>query len=120
MEFRNYVQLIGNLGADPVIRDTKNGKVARFSLATTEYHRENGKMVSKTEWHIVVAWNSNAEIVERKCTKGSSVTVLGKLTSRSYEDQSKVKRYVTEIVVNEIICHERAEKVASIDEKPFN
>ena len=119
MEIRNFVQLIGNLGADPVVRDTKNGKVARFSLATTEYYRENGKMNSKTEWHTVVAWNSNAEMVERKCTKGSSVTLLGKLTSRSYEDQSKVKRYITEVVVREIICHERAEKIASTEEKPF-
>ncbi len=121
MEIKNFVQLIGNLGADPVVRETKVGKVARFSLATTEFYRENGKMNSKTEWHTVVAWNANADLVAQKCTKGTEVILLGRLSSRSYEDQNKVKRYVTEVIVNEIICHERAKSSAEQkDEQSFN
>ncbi|MCF0205877.1 MAG: single-stranded DNA-binding protein [Bacteroidales bacterium] len=107
MEMRNFVQLIGHLGADPIVKDTKVGKMARFSVATTEYYRDNGKLSSRTEWHNVVAWNGIAEKVIQKCAKGSYVTLTGKLTNRSYEDANKIKRYITEVLVTEIICQNK-------------
>ncbi len=111
MEIRNSVRLIGHLGSDPIVRETKNGKVARFSLATTDYYRENnGTFTSKTDWHNIVAWGANAEKVELKCRKGTELILSGKLTSRTYEDQNKVKHYVTEVLVKEFIARENQEK----------
>ncbi|MBO7133807.1 MAG: single-stranded DNA-binding protein [Bacteroidales bacterium] len=108
MDTRNFVRLVGNLGIDPKVTETRNGKVARFSLATTENYFENGKQVDKTEWHNVVAWNSKADYVAENCTKGSHVVVMGRLASRSYDDQNNVRRYITEVVAEEIICEWKA------------
>ena len=109
MNLKNHVQLIGNLGAIPVIKETANGqKMAKFSVATTEFYKEDGKSVEKTYWHNIVAWGKMAETVEQKCDKGTEVVLNGKLVSRSYEDQSGSKKYVTEVVVSEIICRPKA------------
>lgn len=105
MDFKNYVQLIGRLGSDPTVRETKNGKVVRFSIAVNDSFIENGQTKSTTEWHIIVAWNGLAETIGAKCKKGSEIMVSGKLTSHSYEDKDKVKHYVTEIVAGDIICY---------------
>jgi single-strand DNA-binding protein len=105
MNLRNYVQLIGNVGNSPVIKSLPNGNMmARFSVATSEYINENGSLKTKTEWHNVVAWGKNAKAIEKKCNKGTEVVINGKLVNRSYEDNSGNKRYITEVVVNEIIC----------------
>lgn len=110
MEFRNHVQLVGRLGSDPMVRETKNGKVARFSIATNEQYSENGQVKNNTQWHNIVAWNRLAEKVERYFHKGDEILVEGKLTSHSYEDQNKVKRYVTEVVANEVFCLNKQDK----------
>ncbi len=107
MDTRNFVRLVGNLGTDPKVTETRNGKVARFSLATTENYVENGKQGGKTEWHNVVAWNTNADMVADKCTKGSHVVIMGRLASRSYDDKDNIRRYITEVVAEEIICEKR-------------
>ena len=102
---RNKVQLIGNLGQIPEVRTTENGKkVARFSIATNDtYRNANGEKVSETSWHNVVAWGKLAEIAEKYLTKGKEVAVEGKLVHRNYTDKSGVKRYVTEVVLNEML-----------------
>ena len=102
---RNKVQLIGNLGNDPEIINLESGKkLAKFSIATNEtYKNEQGEKVTNTHWHSVVAWNKTADIIEQYVTKGKEVAIEGKLTSRSYEDADGVKRYVTEVVCNEIL-----------------
>jgi len=102
---RNKVQLIGNLGANPEVREYgKDKKVARFSIATQESHRDkDGSWVKETQWHNLVAWGKTAEIVEKYLEKGKEVAIEGKLTSRSYEDKEGVKRYITEVVVNELL-----------------
>ena len=110
MEFKNHVQLVGRLGSDPIVRETKNGKVARFSIATNEQYSENGQVKNNTQWHNIVAWNRLAEKVERYFHKGDEILVEGKLTSHSYEDQNKIKRYVTEVVENEAYCLNKQEK----------
>ena len=102
---RNNVQLIGNVGQEPTISQLESGKkVARISLATNEnYKNANGEKQSNTEWHNLVAWGKTAGIVEKYVTKGKEIAITGKLTSRSYETKEGEKRFVTEIIVNEIL-----------------
>lgn len=102
---RNKVQLIGNLGKDPEITNLDGGKkLAKFSIATNEtYKNQKGEKVTDTQWHNIVAWGKTAEIIENYVTKGKEVAIEGKLTSRSYDDKEGVKRYITEIVCNELV-----------------
>ncbi|WP_042494778.1 single-stranded DNA-binding protein [Algibacter lectus] len=102
---RNKVQLIGNVGAEPNITNLESGKkVARVSLATNEtYKNKEGEKVTDTQWHTLVAWSKTAEIIEKYVDKGNEIAVEGKLTSRSYDDKEGNPRYVTEVVVSEIL-----------------
>ena len=102
---RNKVQLIGNLGNDPEIIALESGrKLAKFSLATNESYKDvNGEKQTKTDWHNIVAWGKTAEIIEKYVTKGKEVAVEGKLTTRSYETKEGEKRYITEVVCNELL-----------------
>lgn len=102
---RNKVQLIGNLGNDPEVISLESGKkLAKFSIATNEtYKNAKGEKITDTQWHNVVAWNKTAEVIEQYVAKGSEVAVEGKLTSRSYEDKDGNKRYITEVVCNEVL-----------------
>ena len=102
---RNKVQLIGNLGNNPEIVNLDSGKkLAKFSIATNEsYKNTKGERVTDTQWHNVVAWGKTAEIVENFVTKGKEIAIEGKLTSRSYETKEGEKRYITEIVCNELL-----------------
>ena len=102
---RNRVQLIGNLGNDPEIINLESGKMlAKFSIATNEsYKNTKGEKITDTQWHNIVAWGKTAEIVEKFVTKGKEIAIDGKLTSRSYETKEGDKRYVTEIVCNELL-----------------
>ena len=102
---KNKVQLIGNVGNEPEITTLENGKkVAKFSIATNESYKDsNGEKVQSTEWHNIIAWGKIAEIVENYVSKGKEIALEGKLTSRSYESRSGEKRYITEVVVDEIL-----------------
>ncbi len=102
---RNKVQLIGHLGNNPEIITLESGKkLAKFSIATNEtYKNAQGEKVKNTEWHNVIAWNKTAEIIEKYLEKGSEIAIEGKLTSRSYDDKDGNKRYVTEVVCNELL-----------------
>ena len=102
---RNKVQLIGNLGNKPEIITLESGKkLAKFSLATNEnYKNAQGEKVTDTQWHNIVVWNKTAEIVEKYLVKGNEVAIEGKLTTRSYETKEGEKRYITEVVCNELL-----------------
>ena len=102
---KNKVQLIGNVGNEPEITNLDSGKkVAKFSIATNEFYKNsNGEKEQNTQWHNVVAWGKIAEIIEKYVGKGKEVALDGKLTSRSYETKEGEKRYVTEVVANEIL-----------------
>lgn len=102
---KNRVQLIGNVGNDPEIKTLENGKkLANLNIATNEkYTNDKGEKVEQTEWHRVTAWGKTAEIIEKYVVKGKEVAVEGKLTHRSYDDKNGEKRYVTEVVVSEIL-----------------
>mgnify|MGYP003626239058 FL=1 len=108
---RNKVQLIGNVGQEPTITNLDNGKkVVRLSLATNEqYKNGQGEKQTDTNWHSLVAWGKTADIIEKYVTKGKEIAIEGKLTSRSYEDKDGIKRYVTEVVVSEILLLGNAE-----------
>ena len=102
---RNKVQLIGNLGQNPEVKELNGGKkVAKFSLATNEtYRNKAGEKITDTQWHNLVAWGKTADVIEKYLKKGSEVAVEGKLLNRNYTDKEGVKRYVTEIQVNELL-----------------
>ncbi|MFD2892328.1 single-stranded DNA-binding protein [Flavobacterium chuncheonense] len=102
---QNKVQLIGHVGQEPEIKSLEGGKkLANLSLATNEvYYRDNGDKVEKTEWHRITAWGKTAEIIEKYVSKGKEIGIEGKLTHRSYDDKDGNKRYVTEVVANEIL-----------------
>ncbi len=96
----NKVILIGNLGKDPEITRLESGvKKATFSLATTEsYKNKEGQKVDHTEWHNIVLWRGLAEVAENYLKKGNTVYVEGRIRKRDYEDKDGVKRYVTDIL----------------------
>ncbi len=102
---RNKVQLIGNLGNTPEMITLDSGKkLAKFSIATNEsYKNSEGEKVTETQWHNLIAWNKTAEIVEKYLEKGKEIAIEGKLTSRSYDDKDGNKKYITEVVVNELL-----------------
>ena len=91
---RNKVQLIGHLGADVELKTLDNGNsVARISVATNEYYKNKaGEKVTDTTWHNVVAWGKTAELANQLLKKGSEVALEGKLSNRSYEDKTGVKK----------------------------
>lgn len=99
--FRNKVQLIGNVGQTPKIKDLESGKkVAIFSIATNKFYRNSkDEKVQDTQWHNIVAWGKTAKYV----AKGKEIAIEGKLTNRSYENKEGEKRYVTEVVASEIL-----------------
>jgi single-strand DNA-binding protein len=107
----NKVTLIGNLGKDPELQVLQeNVKVARFSLATSEsYKDDKGQAHTHTEWHSVVLWRGLAELAEKYLKKGSLVYVEGKIKTRSYEDKTGAKKYVTEIAAEEVIMLDKKE-----------
>ena len=102
---KNTVQLIGNVGNDPEIKNFDGGKkLANLTISTNEsYKNDKGEKVEKTEWHRVVAWGNTAEIIEKYVTKGLQIAVEGKLTHRSYDDKNGEKRFVTEVLANEVL-----------------
>lgn len=101
----NKVTLIGNLGKDPEVRYTGSGvAVATFSVATNESWKDaDGNAQERTEWHNIVAWRKLAEICGQYLKKGSKLWLEGRLQYRTYDDKNGVKRYVTEIVMNEMV-----------------
>ena len=100
----NRVILIGNLGANPEMRFTQGGQaVANLRLATTEkWTDKNGQKQEATEWHRVVVWGKQAEIVGQYLTKGRQVFIEGSIRTRQWQDQQGQKRFTTEIVARNV------------------
>lgn len=101
----NKVQLIGRLGNDPEIKETKNGKkLARLSLATDESYRDvKGEKVENTQWHRLVAWDSNADLAEKFLKKGQQIAIEGRLITGVYEDKEGNRRHTVDINVNDFM-----------------
>jgi single-strand DNA-binding protein len=102
---RNKVQLIGHVGQEPEIKTFDGGKkLANITLATNEsYTNAKGEKVENTEWHRLTAWGKTADLIESYVTKGKEIAVEGKLTHRSYDDKEGVKRFITEVVISELL-----------------
>jgi len=100
----NKVQIIGNLGADPEMRFTANGRaVATFRVAVNRrYQTAEGERREETEWVRVVAWARLAELAGQYLTKGRQVYVEGRLQTRQWDDQDGNRRYMTEVVAQDI------------------
>lgn len=105
MNSLNKVQLIGNLTANPEVRETPNGqKVATFSIATNRVWKDQaGAKQEQVEYHNIVAWRGLANVIEQYVSKGKKVYVEGYLQTRSWDDQAGVKKYRTEIVCDNLI-----------------
>ena len=102
---KNKVQLIGNVGNEPEVKTFGEGKkVANITIATNDYYiNDKGEKVEQTEWHRVTAWGKVAEIIEKYVSKGKEIAIEGKLTHRSYDDKDGNKRYITEVVANDVL-----------------
>ena len=102
---RNKVQLIGHVGNDPEIKTFDGGKkLAKLNVATNEsYKNDKGEKVEETQWHSLIAWGKTADIIEKYVVKGKEIAIEGKLTHRSYDDKEGNKRYITEVVANDIL-----------------
>lgn len=100
----NKAILIGNLGRDPELRYTKDGRpVANFTLATNERWRDKeGNTQERTEWHRIVVWDKQAENCAQYLQKGRSCYVEGRLQTRDWEDKDGNKRQTTEVVAQQV------------------
>jgi single-strand DNA-binding protein len=100
----NKVILVGNLGADPDMRYTPSGQgVCELRVATSEsWNDKNGQRQERTEWHRIVVWGKRAEVCSKYLSKGRQVFVEGRIQTRTYDDKDGNKRYITEIIANDV------------------
>ena len=102
---RNRVNLIGNLGTNPEIKVFDSGKkMAKLTLATNDsYKNSNGEKVEETQWHNLIIWGNTAEVAEKYLKKGNEIAIEGKISYRNYEDSEGKTKYITEIIVNDLL-----------------
>ena len=99
----NKAILVGSVGKDPETKDVNGVKCTTFTLATNESYKDrNGERQTTTDWHTIVCWRNTAEIVEKYVKKGSQLYVEGKIRTRSWEDSEGKRRYVTEIIADNV------------------
>ena len=109
----NKVQLLGNVGKDPEVRETKSGKVANLVLATSErYTDKSGQKQENTEWHNLVVFGKLADVVTKYVKKGDKLYVEGSITTRKWEDKEGNTRYNTDIKVRDLTMLGGTEKKA--------
>lgn len=109
---KNVVLLEGLLGKDPELRRTGNGNaVVNFSVATSDKFKSQGEEKEVTDWANVTVWGSLAEYSAEHLKKGSPVTVIGKMKTRSYE-KNGVKKYVTEVIADVVLPGKKAQQTA--------
>ncbi len=101
----NQVHLIGNVGNELELKEVGSGKkVMTVSLATNQsYKNKSGEKVEQTEWHTVKVWGKQAELLAQYGKKGKRLAISGSLRHRNYEDKEGVKKYVTEVVADEVM-----------------
>ncbi|MBK2126255.1 single-stranded DNA-binding protein, partial [Fangia hongkongensis] len=101
----NKVIILGRLGQDPEIRYTQNGSpIANVSIATNDGYKDNtsGQYIDVTEWHKVVVFGKQAEVVQQYCKKGSQIYVEGRIRTNKWQDKNGQDKYTTEILANSI------------------
>jgi single-strand DNA-binding protein len=114
---RNRVNLIGNLGQNPEIKNLDGGKkVTHFTLATSEeFKNADGQKVKETTWHNIVAWNGTADLAGRYLKKGGQVAVEGRIAYRTYEDKNGATKHITEIIAHELLFLNSSKESAKAD-----
>ncbi len=112
----NKVILVGNLGADPEMRQTSTGDpVCTLSVATSEkFTNRNGELQTTTEWHKVVLFRRMAEIANQYLRKGSSAYFEGQLKTRKWTDKNGLERYTTEVEANELKLLDRQDAQSAV------
>jgi len=117
----NKVILVGNLGQEPEIKTTPQGKqVATISIATSDAYKDKaGEWQSTTEWHRITLWDYMAETAQKHLKKGSKVYVEGKLMTRSYEKDG-ITRYVTNIRASQLVLLDPSENKGDYESRPTN
>ncbi len=105
MSLQNRVQLVGNLGQDVTFKTSESGtSMARCSFATHEkYKDDKGQRVERTDWHNIVCFGKRAELLRDHTKKGSRLMLTGNLRTRNYDSTDGQTRYVTEVIVEEIM-----------------
>lgn len=106
----NMVMLIGNLGADPELKMTPAGKaVMRLRIATSRSWLDEQRVKQEaTEWHTVNVWGKRAEALAKFLSKGTRISIVGELRTRSWDGDDGTKRYSTEVVAREVVLCEKA------------
>ena len=114
----NKAILVGNLGADPEIRKTNNQHAfTQFNLATSEsWVNRDGERQEKTEWHRIVVWGKLAETCAKHLAKGRQVFIEGRLQTRSWETEQGQKRFITEVIANQILFLGKSSQSMNKDE----
>ena len=123
----NKVILIGNLGKEPEYKTLQDGTaVAKLALATSESFRlKSGETKTSTQWHTIIVWRGLANLVRDYTRKGSLIYIEGKLQNRNFEDKEGLKKYVTEVVADQIILldkkpkEENQENNEDLEDKPL-
>ena len=109
----NKVQLLGNIGKDPEVRETKAGNIVNLVMATSEkYTDKSGQKQENTEWHNLVVFGKLADVVAKYVKKGDKLYVEGSITTRKWEDKEGNTRYNTEIKVRDLTMLGGTEKKA--------
>ena len=104
MSLRNKVTLIGRTGKEVEIIQFENGKLAKVSLATSDYYTNAmGEKVEETQWHNLVCNGKLADLMEKYVEKGKEIAVEGKIVYRNYDDKEGQKRYITEVRVDQLV-----------------
>ena len=101
----NSVQLVGNIGEEPVVKYFDSGRAkARFSMATNEVYRDrDGNKQTHVEWHRIDAWDNIAKLIEQFCHKGTKIIVEGKMRTESYQDKEGRTIYKTFVLAEEFL-----------------
>ena len=104
MSLRNKVTLIGRTGKEVEIVKFEKGQIAKVTLATSDFYTNAlGEKVEETQWHNLVANGKLADIMEKYVEKGKEIAVEGKIVYRTYDDKDGIKRYTTDIRVEELV-----------------
>ncbi|MEO6814895.1 MAG: single-stranded DNA-binding protein [Ginsengibacter sp.] len=115
----NKVILIGNTGKETEYKTLQDGTaVAKLTIATTETFRlKNGETQTSTDWHTIIAWRALATFARQYIKKGALLYVEGKLRNRQYEDKEGQKKYVTEVVADQVVLLDKKEKTPGTEIK---
>ncbi|MBN2778700.1 MAG: single-stranded DNA-binding protein [Bacteroidales bacterium] len=112
MNLRNRVQLIGNVGSEPLIKEFNSGKkMARFSVATDDVKKVNGEFVKNTQWHNVTAWNKYADIAQESISVGTEVVIQGRVINNEYRDKQGNLRKVSEIIAESLMYRNISQRI---------